>query len=287
MLGNEDMFDKSGTPAINKGQGTKWQRMQLGGIAGGVALSNVTRPPSMYGMNQLILDEESDCLKAFRALSVRNTAGTGMNDTSSRSHCFAWLNLYVYDTSDDDVRTTRFQFCDLAGSERMKNAHGGFSWTSATETEMTGIMTNYSLMMLGQAVVDIIDARKKKKKIQAFRAYKVDLIPLLSESLTGTALTFVFVCLSQAPANASQSVFAMDFGQKFSQLQIKRRKVRAKSRVKMLSKIENDLKSNQRALATSKAAATNKYSLIRAAMVRDCETMLRVYTRFGGNGQKK
>jgi hypothetical protein len=130
MLGNEDMFDKSGTPAINKGQGTKWQRMQLGGIAGGVALSNVTRPPSMYGMNQLILDEI---------------------------------------------------------------------------------------------------------------------------------------------------------------LQIKRRKVRAKSRVKMLSKIENDLKSNQRALATSKAAATNKYSLIRAAMVRDCETMLRVYTRFGGtcNGQKK
>ena len=60
MLGNEDMFDKSGTPAINKGQGTKWQRMQLGGIAGGVALSNVTRPPSMYGMNQLILGALSD-----------------------------------------------------------------------------------------------------------------------------------------------------------------------------------------------------------------------------------
>ena len=292
MTGNEDMFDKSGTSTI-KVQGTKMEKAQLGGIAGGVALSNVTKPPSMYGMNQLILEEEIDVLKAFTALSVRNTAGTGMNDSSSRSHCFAWLNLYVCNSSTDEVTTTRFQFCDLAGSERMKNAHGGFSWNSASETQLTGIMTNYSLMMLGQAVVDIVDSRKKGGKIDAFRAYKVDLIPLLSESLTGTALTFMFVCLSQAPGNASQSVFAMDFGEKFSQLTIRKRKVRSKQRQGIVSKIEKELNANLNALATSKAAKTNKYSLIRAAMVRDCQTMLRIYERLvrdddgDGKGMKK
>ena len=92
--------------------------MNTGGISGGVALSNVTKPPSLYGMNELILDDREDVLKAFAALSVRNTEGTGMNDSSSRSHCFAWLTLHVHDQSENMVTTTRFQFCDLAGSER-------------------------------------------------------------------------------------------------------------------------------------------------------------------------
>jgi kinesin family protein C2/C3 len=276
MMGNEDMFDKSGTNAVGGGQ---FSKMQIGGIAGGVALSNVTKPPSLYGMNQLILDNESDILKAFAALSVRNTEGTNMNDSSSRSHCFAWLNLYRYD-NQDQVTTTRFQFCDLAGSERMKNAHGGFSYSTASENQLKGLMTNYSLMMLGQACVDIVAATKSGRKIQAFRAYKVDLIPLLSESLTGTAMTFIFVCLSQAPDNASQSVFAMDFGQKFSMLPFKHRKVQSRSIHELVQKAKKNLMDNKKALASTKADRMNKYSLLRAAIVRDCTTMLRVYDRF-------
>ena len=57
----------------------------------------------------------------LQPFSTRNTA-TKMNDSSSRSHCFAFLTLFVHDHSSDTVRRTRFQFCDLAGSERMKNA---------------------------------------------------------------------------------------------------------------------------------------------------------------------
>ena len=76
----------------------------------------------------------------------------------------------------DHVRTTRFQFCDLAGSERMKNAHGTHSWKDGGMEAINGLATNYSLMMLGQCVVDSL-SKQKGKKIRAFRAYKVDLIP--------------------------------------------------------------------------------------------------------------
>ena len=44
----------------------------------------------------------------FKALSVRNTAGTNMNDSSSRSHCFAWLSLHEHDKENDMIRKMRF-----------------------------------------------------------------------------------------------------------------------------------------------------------------------------------
>jgi hypothetical protein len=67
------------------------------------------------------------------------------------------------------------------GSERLKNAHGRFSWN------------------------DVASGEKSK---------------LLSKSQRGTALTFIFVCLSQAPDNASQGLFAINFGQKIGQFNV-------------------------------------------------------------------
>ena len=43
---------------------------------------------------------------------------------------------------------------------------------------------------------------------------------LLSESLTGKALSTVCVCVSQAPSNASQSAFTLEFGSTFSKLDV-------------------------------------------------------------------
>ena len=56
-----------------------------------------------------------------------------MNDSSSRSHCFAFLTLRCFDPDKDTVTTSRFQFVDLAGSERMKDAHGSKSWKDGDE----------------------------------------------------------------------------------------------------------------------------------------------------------
>ena len=60
-----------------------------------------------------------------------------MNDSSSRSHCFAFLTLRALDGPSDTIRTSRFQFVDLAGSERLKEAHGGdASWKEGGEASL-------------------------------------------------------------------------------------------------------------------------------------------------------
>ena len=113
-----------------KGQAnSKWSGDGLG-----VALDKNSRPPRLFGMTELPLDSVSDVRALYAALATRNTAGTLMNDSSSRSHCFAFLTLRAYDAKDDAIRTSRFQFVDLAGSERLRDAHGNDAkWTEVGE----------------------------------------------------------------------------------------------------------------------------------------------------------
>eukprot|EP01047_Picozoa_sp_COSAG01_P062545 COSAG01_NODE_7970_length_2970_cov_1.643330_4_plen_180_part_00 len=165
----------------------------------------------------------------------RNTSGTGMNDTSSRSHCFAWLTLLAHDASaggaGGSVRRSRFQFVDLAGSERQKEASAGAGAGSssatkssapmavgvAEQTMMEGMATNWSLTMLSTAVRSITRVRDKQKFVHT-GGYGGDLVPLLVDSLTGKALTALFVCVSQAPSNTMQSKISLEFGEIFSRL---------------------------------------------------------------------
>ena len=277
-MGNEDMFSKSYVPG-------KVQPMDssMYGVTGGVALNNAEAPPRLYGMTQKTLVKKTDIYDCFAALSTRNTAATQMNDSSSRSHCFAFLNLFVHDHLSDTVRRTRFQFCDLAGSERMKNAHGSHSWKDGGMESLNGLATNYSLMMLGQCVVDLVAQRKKGKLIRAFRAYKVDLIPLLSESLSGEALTAVFVCISQAINNAPQSKFTMDFGKTFSRLTVTRKRVKSLPRQKILREIEKDFACNKSYL--NEANVQNRYHAFRKARAFECLQYSEVFKYFDGHSK--
>merc|ERR1719502_81879 len=105
-----------------------------------------------------------------------------MNDSSSRSHCFAILTLRTRDPTADTVSTSRFSFVDLAGSERLKDAHGeaGADWTKGGEA-INGLITNYSLTMLSQAARQLVEARSKGglKAVRnfSFRAFIGDLVP--------------------------------------------------------------------------------------------------------------
>merc|ERR1712039_1152807 len=112
------------------------------------------------------------------------------------------------------VRRSRFQFVDLAGSERLKDAHRGqtnFRSADGSAGElMSGVMNNYSLMMLSTCAREVVRCAKLNRRA-SFKAYLVDLTLLLQASMTGNALTACFVCLSQAPANTMQSKYALDF----------------------------------------------------------------------------
>ncbi|GAV30630.1 hypothetical protein PMKS-004146 [Pichia membranifaciens] len=78
----------------------------------------------------------------YRSLAKRKTFPTFANSSSSRSHCFIFLNLHkVY---ADVMETTRFTIADLAGLERSKSA--GTSGLSLREASYT----NGSLTELGR-----------------------------------------------------------------------------------------------------------------------------------------
>ena len=153
--------------------------------------------PKVFGQLELRVDGEStaNLYRMFRALATRNTEGTSLNDSSSRSHCFAFLNLYAYDSLSSTVRISKFQFVDLAGSERLKAAHNGdTNYRDSNINVIQGLITNYSLMMLSRCVRELVNYRKKGGRGHfSFSSYLVDLVPMLGESMTGEALTAIFV----------------------------------------------------------------------------------------------
>jgi hypothetical protein len=277
ILGNKCMIDASRGKAATQGL--------LGAEAFGVCLDRSSKPPRMYGMEEVVLDTDEDVLRIFAAIATRNTAGTGMNDSSSRSHCFAFLRLYARVDGGDTVRRTRFQFVDLAGSERLSEASGTTDYRDSTQA-LTGMITNYSLTMLSQAIRAYVEqrTRERRKKLKpksfSFRAYLFDLVQLLSESMTGAALTAVIVCLSQAPSNASQTAFALDFGSSFSRLSVRERLVKPETIASLIKKAQRQKAEAERVLATTTAP---KYISMRKAQKMDAEQLLNVMSRLGAD----
>ena len=275
MLGNKCMIDAGRSKAATQGL--------CAGEAFGVCLDRAAKPPRMYGMEEIVLDTDEDVLRVFAAIATRNTAGTGMNDSSSRTHCFAFLRLYARVDGGDKVRRTRFQFVDLAGSERLSEASGTTDYRENMQA-LTGMMTNYSLTMLSQAIRAFVEqrTRERRKKLKpkpfSFRAYLFDLIQLLSESMTGAALTAVIVCLSQSPANASQTAFALQFGSSFSKLSVRERHVNPESIASLIKKAQRQKAEAERVLATTTAP---KYISMRKAQKMDAEQFLHVMSRLG------
>merc|ERR1719476_1050104 len=120
----------------------------------GVSIDRTEFPARLYGMTERPLKGPADVLQTFDAWASRNTSGTTMNDSSSRSHCFVFLNLYAH--QNGKVRISRFQFADLAGSERLAEAHGGQTNLRAGSASMwQGMATNFSLMMLSKTIREL------------------------------------------------------------------------------------------------------------------------------------
>ena len=219
IQGNQDMLMRLEDVEALRRQGLSHVPSRWSGAQLGVAMDKNANPPRLTGMTELILDSKADVRELYAALATRNTASTLMNDSSSRSHCFAFLTLRVHDKQADTIRTSRFQFVDLAGSERLKDAHGmDAKWKEGGEA-MNGLITNYSLMMLSSCARQLVEAQRKGKASSfSFKSFIVDLVLLLQESMSGEASTACFVCLSQAPDNLMQSKIALDFGEAFARL---------------------------------------------------------------------
>jgi len=268
--GNLDMLSRNAVVRNPK------ERIRFDGAQLGVAVDRTTKPPRLYGMTELVLDNRDRLREVYAGIATRNTAATQMNDSSSRSHCLAYLMLRVHDKTADTIRVSRFQFCDLAGSERLQEAHGEAANPFKDGGEaLNGFMTNYSLMMLSSCARQLVEARRKgKMKSFSFRTFLVDLVMLLQESMTGEAATACFVCLSQAPVNLLQSKYALDFGEVFANLSLRPRALPPQSREKLEKATRKLLQEAEKVLATPNGGG--KYKMMRVAQKRDCEQLLEI-----------
>ena len=265
-----------------------------------------TKPITMYGQTEMNLASRKDCLRLFAGLATRNTAGTLLNASSSRSHCFATVWLAVADAKGHELRMSRLQFVDMAGNERLNDAHedapGHERLRKETErmkqpqrrhpkdgkresvaTSMEGIVTNYSLVMLSKCVRDVVAASSPNEN--TIRTYMFDLVFLLQSSILGGARTVLYICLRQDREWDSQSLNTLDFGMTFARLRTTgARPAKFSALAKAMSEARTEMKLAEEALAKG---VQGKFHQIRHAQMRAARqrlTLLKWLQPRGGSG---
>ena len=147
-------------------------------------------------------------------------------------------------------------------------------------------MTNFSLMMLSKAARDIVASggaktggkKGGKQKLAHTAGYIGDLVPLLADSLTGNAITALFVCVSQAPDNAKQSKITLDFGEVFSRLTMGKRQQKMESRATLVKGLIRKQGENDAVLSRGVAG---KFQAVRRGQALDYCQVLAAMERFG------
>ncbi|KAJ8953365.1 hypothetical protein NQ318_023481 [Aromia moschata] len=111
-------------------------------------------------------------LEAYQVLQYGlhnlNYAATSVNSHSSRSHCIFTMKLVQLSEADDGVFVSTFNFCDLAGSERVKKT------MNAGKRLKESNNINTSLLVLGRCISTIRSAQQlKDNRLVPFRESKL------------------------------------------------------------------------------------------------------------------
>ena len=239
------------------------------------AMCYVDKDHHLQGALQVPLQTEADVVRMAAAVETRLTRGTKMNDTSSRSHCVTVFTLSVL--REGTVQQSRLQFFDLMGSARFKGdnaAHDSTQSSKSTEGGWEGIYANLSLSSLMAAVEGAAKARRAKtKKRMANPVLGFALTELLDGSLSGSALTAMITCVSQAPRNGDETFLSLSYAARMANL------TNAPEQQPQIG-LERLFANAQRQYETSAAivrkGVKGKYQALRQAEVRQWEQILNV-----------
>jgi len=135
----------------------------------------------------------------WQAKANRATASTSQNATSSRSHCIITVKIEIT-TKDGNSRTSKLNFGDLAGSEKM------------TKTMARG--------QRAREAKDIVQSLFALKKVIRSLAEKKAFVPyqesvltkLLRDSLGGNCFTTIVITASPHEFNRSETISTLRFG---------------------------------------------------------------------------
>lgn len=170
-----------------------------------------TLGPYVEGLSQHPVanyDEILNCID--RGNTLRTTASTNMNDTSSRSHAIFTITFVqaVFMDEMPSETVSKIHLVDLAGSERA-NATG-----ATGERLKEGAHINKSLVTLGSVISalaeqsDSLNVNKKKSYIP----YRDSVLTwLLKDSLGGNSKTIMIAAISPADCNYSETLSTLRY----------------------------------------------------------------------------
>ncbi|PIA18953.1 kinesin-domain-containing protein, partial [Coemansia reversa NRRL 1564] len=133
----------------------------------------------------------------------RQTWGTRMNATSSRSHAIYSVSLTQTRARESVRIVSKLHFVDLAGSERLKKT------MAVGERQREGISINSGLLALGNVISALGDTHRGPLAHVPYRESK--LTYMLRDSLGGSAQTLLIACVSAAEANAAESINTLKY----------------------------------------------------------------------------
>ncbi|TVU16478.1 hypothetical protein EJB05_40046 [Eragrostis curvula] len=134
-----------------------------------------------------------------RGSERRHTAGTNMNDESSRSHLILSIIIESTNLQTQSYARGKLSFVDLAGSERVKKS--GSAGKQLKEAQSI----NKSL----SALADVIAALSSDGQHIPYRNHKLTM--LMSDSLGGNAKTLMFVNVSPAESNLEETYNSLSY----------------------------------------------------------------------------
>ncbi|XP_069545908.1 uncharacterized protein kif16bb [Brachyistius frenatus] len=141
----------------------------------------------------------------------RTTAGTGMNDFSSRSHAIFTIMFTQawFDAELPHETLSKIHLVDLAGSERAHATRTTGTWLKE------GANINKSLVTLGSvisALADLSVGAQSTKKKQIFIPYRDSVLTwLLKDSLGGNAVTTMIATISPADVNYIETLCTLRY----------------------------------------------------------------------------
>ena len=194
-----------------------------------------TEGPYVKDLTDVPVKSYSEIIRLMRkGDTVRTTASTKMNDTSSRSHAVFTIMLKQihHDLSTDETteRTARIRLVDLAGSERAKA-------TEATGQRLReGSNINKSLTTLGRVIAALADPKSGRsgRKGKDVIPYRDSILTwLLKDSLGGNSKTAMIACI--APSDYDETLSTLRYAD-----QAKRIRTRAKVNQDQVSSAERD-----------------------------------------------
>ena len=152
------------------------------------------------GLTVMKVESPEDIVKVMETASKnRATFATNMNEHSSRSHAMLSVSVTCRNRISRQEHRGKLHLVDLAGSERV----GKTEATGARLKEAQSI--NKSLSSLG----DVIQALSAKREHVPFRNSKLTYV--LQDSLGGHSKVLMFVQVSPAGSNTSETRCSLDF----------------------------------------------------------------------------